>query len=248
MNYENVPENERKKIAEILDSYSLICARDEESEKFVKAMGAKSDSIHTCDPTVFLDVDDLPINVDEIHAKLKEKGFDFSKKTIGMMGSDAMCEMIRRMYGDSYQIVALFNYASKADVNLYDFSPFEWAYVFRLFNVTFTTFFHGTMLSLRNGTPVICIGLVNEYSKKHMTKVEDFLIRIGMRDCYFETDYRTKNIDFIKEKADYFLSHDIKDEIIIRMNKESETFMPFLNKLKSDIEEMTKIRERGNNK
>ena len=70
------------------------------------------------------------------------------------------------MYGDKYQIVALYNYIKGADVNLYDVTPFEWAYAFRYFKVTFTTFFHGTMLSLRNGTPLICIALKTDFAKK----------------------------------------------------------------------------------
>lgn len=235
MNYEKVPEETRLKIAKILDSYKLLCARDDESVKFAKAMGCIATPIHTCDPTVFLDVNDLPVDADEIKLKLKNKGFDFNKKTIGMMGSDAMCEMIRKLYGDKYQIVALFNYSKYADINLYDFSPFEWAYVFRFFKVTFTTFFHGTLVSLRNGTPVIDIALQNEYSETHMTKVEDFLIRIGMQDCYFKTDYRTQNLDAIKEKADYFLKNDLKQEIIEKMDNEAKTFDPFLEVLKKEI-------------
>lgn len=238
MNYEKIPDDQKKKISEIFSTYNLICTRDDESEKFVHELNEGLMTIHTCDPTVFLDVNSLPITEDGIRRKLKDRGFQFDKEAIGMMGSNAMCEMIRRMYGDKYQIVALFSYSPGADVNLYDFTPYEWAYVFRYFKLTFTTYFHGTLLSLRNGTPVICISLVNDYSKVHMTKVEDFLLRIGLEDCFFSTDYRTQNIGKIKEKANYLLSHDLKGEIISKMDKEAETFQPFLAHLKKTKEIM----------
>jgi len=99
MNYENIPAEQRTQIATILDSYELLGVRDEESIKFAAEMGCKLLPIHTCDPTVFLDINDLPINENELKRTLKNKGFDFNKPTIGMMGTDPMCEMLRKMDG-----------------------------------------------------------------------------------------------------------------------------------------------------
>ena len=145
--------------------------------------------------------------------------------------------MIRALYGKQYQIVALYQYCRGADVNLYDLTPYEWAYVFRYFRLTFTTFFHGTMLSLRNGTPVICVALETEYSRKHETKVKDLLTRLGLESCYFHTDYKTKNISEIKAKADALLATDCKADICTRMDEEAQSHLPFLNALKEIIRE-----------
>ena len=123
---------------------------------------------------------------------------------------------------------------------MYDLSPFEWAYVFRFFKLTFSTYFHGTMLSLRNGTPVICIALNTEYSKTHKTKVADFLERVGLIDWYFDTDYKTKNIELIKKKADEILSAETKKLIISRMDEEAKTYFAFKNKLDEVIKEKQK--------
>ena len=128
------------------------------------------------------------------------------------------------MYGDKYQIVALYNYIKGADVNLYDVTPFEWAYAFRYFKVTFTTFFHGTMLSLRNGTPLICIALKTDFAKKHTPKTLDVLRRCGLSDWYFETDYRSENLDSIQKKADELIRGDYHDLILERMNEEAKSF------------------------
>lgn len=239
MSYEKIPDEQRTKIRQILDSYRFLGVRDDESANFVMDIGCSSNSVHTCDPTVFLDVEDLPIDEEELKAKLRKKGFDFDRETIGIMGSERMCSMVRSMYGKKYQIVALYEKCRNADVNLYDLTPYEWAYVFRLFKVTFTTYFHGTMLSLRNGTPVICVALETEYSKNHMTKVEDFLRRIDWQDCYFHTDYKGENQEQIKSKADQLLNDDYHDVIIERMNTEAqsvEVFLQELHTIKADLD------------
>lgn len=241
MPFENIPNEQKKIIGEILSSYEFLGVRDDESANFAKFVGVQGPQIiHTCDPTVFLDVDDLPINEEELKVKLIKRKFDFKKPSICVMGSEDMCSMVRKMYGKQYQIVGLYNYYKNVDVNLYDLSPFEWAYVFRFFKLTFTTYFHGTMLSLRNGIPVICIALNTEYSKTHKTKVADFLERVELLDWYFDTDYKTKNIELIKKKADEILSTETKDLIISKMSEEAKSYYAFKIKLDEVIREKQK--------
>lgn len=223
LSYEKVPEEQRSVIGKILNSYQFIGVRDDESETYARKMGCQRDILHTCDPTVFLDIEDLPVNRDELETKLKKKGFSLDRKSIGVMGSNAMCKMVRQMYGKEYQIVSLYNFCRQADVNLYDFTPYEWAYVFRYLEITFTTFFHGTLVSLRNGTPVISIALETDYSKAHMTKVEDFLKRIGLETCYFHTDYSKSNVSEIKKKADQLIQSDCGREICKKMDQEAQS-------------------------
>ncbi len=240
MNYEKISEDQRRRISEILNSYEFLGVRDEESEKFADYVGSVTPKAHTCDPTVFLDIDDLPIDVDHLSEKMKARGFKSDIKTIGVMGSDKMCRMVRKMYGNNVQIVSLYNYNKDADVNLYDLTPFEWAYVFRYFDATITTYFHGTHLSLRNGTPVVCVALETEYSKKHKTKVLDFLERLGFEDWYYHSDYTEIGITEIKKQLDSHLSSNIKEDILKRMDKESESFYRFLfvlKKIKGNIKE-----------
>lgn len=227
MDYLQVPDGERHAICNVLAGFDFIGVRDEATEKFVQWSGCGVLPHHTCDPTVFLDVDNLPIDVDLLKKKLLDRGFDFKKTTIGVMGNDKMLSMIRGLYSDKYQIVSLYNYIKGADVNLFDLEPYEWAYVFRYFKLTFTTFFHGTLLSLRNGTPVICIDLGTEFGKRHVPKTLDVLTRLGFEDWYFKTDYKALNINEIKQKADELINGNFYNSIIDAMDKEAETFEVF---------------------
>lgn len=233
MDYLKISAEEKSAISQVFSGFDFIGVRDDATEKFVRWTGCQAVPYHTCDPTVFLNVNDLPIDIKLLEKKLRERGFDFNRPAIGIMGSDKMLSMIRKLYGNKYQIVSLYNYIKGSDVNLYDLEPYEWAYVFRYFNLTFTTFFHGTLLSLRNGVPLICIDLNTEFGKKHTPKTLDVLRRLGYEDWYFSTDYKSQNFDVIKAKADELLAGDYHDAIISAMDKEAESFEVFNKALKS---------------
>lgn len=237
MDFSLIEDNVRNEIGKLLTSFDYIGVRDEATEKFVRWSGCSIQPHHTCDPTAFIDLDSLPIDIDLLKEKLKRKGFDFSRPTIGVMGSEKMGHMVRRLFGDSYQIVGLYEYLHSANVNLYDIDPFEWAYVFRFFKLTFTTFFHGTMLSLRNGVPLICVSLNTEFEKKFLPKTKDVLRRLGFEEWYFTTDYESENIIEIKEMAQKLLTSDLHDEIIEKINIEAESFNSFKSALDTLLSE-----------
>lgn len=233
MDFLKCAEDTRKSIACVFDDFDFIGVRDTATEEMVRWSGSTAVPVHTCDPTALLDIDSLPVCKSDFEKKLAARGFDFNRTTIGMMGDNAMFSMIKNMYGDKYQVVALYNYIKGADVNLYDISPFEWAYAFRYFKVTFTTFFHGTMLSLRNGTPLICIALKTDFSKTHTPKTLDVLRRCGLSNWYFETDYRSENFDSIKKAADELINGNYRDFILERMNEEAKSFDAFAEALET---------------
>lgn len=236
MDFLRCSDQDREKIGKILSDFSFIGARDTATEDFVAWSGAQVKPHHTCDPTALLDVNDLPIDEEKLKEKLRSHGFDFQRETIGIMGNTRMLKMIRGFYGNKYQLVALYNHLPGADVNLHDLTPYEWAYVFRYFKLTFTTFFHGTMLSLRNGVPLICISLKTDFEKKHTPKTLDVLSRLGYADWYFKTDYQTENIDDIRKKADALLQADLSAEIIEKLNAEAESYQAFKTALASILE------------
>lgn len=237
MDFLTCPEDVRTKIGHALQDFAFLGVRDTATEQYVQWSGCDKLPVHVCDPTVFLDVNDLPMDVAVLEDKLRKRGFDFDRPTIGMMGNEKMLRMLRKLYGNKYQIAALYVPVKGADVNLYDLTPYEWAYVFRYFKLTFTTYFHGTLLSLRNGVPVICISLKTEFGKKHTPKTLDVLTRLGYASWYFETDYAVQNVEAICQKADALLAADLKEEIIARMDQEAESFMAFQAALSEKLRE-----------
>ncbi len=229
MDFDNFVSNNKNQLRESLTDFKYIGVRDYPTECFVKKIDPALELHHNCDPTCFLDVNELPIDVTQLKNKMISKGFSFTRESIGIMSanSEKACKMLRRMYGEQYQIVGLYNYVPGADVQLFDLNPFEWAYVFRFLKLTFTTYFHGTYLSLKNGVPVLCIALDTDFSKKYDTKVYDLLKRIDFTDSYFHTDFVCENFDNIKLRCDELLNKDYKNTIYNELNIESKNYESF---------------------
>ena len=227
MDFLKRPEEEREQIGQSLEGFAFLGVRDKATEDMVRWSGRSLAPVHTCDPTVFLDVNDLPIDVTTLEQKLRHRGFDLTKPAIGMMGDRWMHDQIRKLWGDRYQVVALYEHVKGADVQLYDLEPYEWAYVFRYFKMTFTTYFPGTLLSLRNGVPVICIALETEFAKVHTPKTLDVLTRLGFPDWYFKREEGRIDLVRIRQTAERFLQEDFRQRICDAMDAEAQTFRPF---------------------
>ena len=126
-----------------------------------------------------------------------------NKKIIGMMGvpKELADKMVSR-FGDEYVFVNLYDYSRFFKKQLLDINPFEWAAVFGLFDLTVTSFFHGTLLSLCNGTPVINYDF-SDFSKKNEGKICDVMKRLDLSDCHFKSK---NDFDLIVKKAEEILS------------------------------------------
>ena len=220
-----------------LDRFSFIGVRDTNTENFVKRINNSLQPVHTCDPTIFLDINKIPCDLEDLKGKLKRKyRMSFNRPIIGMMcQSEHVGRLIREKYADKYDIVALYKDNKYADVFLYDLTPFEWGRVFSFFDLTISQYFHGTLLSLKNGTPVIAADMW-EQKEGVKNKIEDVLLRMGLEDAYFNSyllDEET--VERMYELCDKYLKSPPKDRIRKGIEKESKTKDAFFEKLKSDL-------------
>lgn len=172
---------------EALEKFDFIGVRDNVSEKYVKyCAGDEIKTYHTCDPSVFLSLEDLPVNLNDIKEKLIKHGVDFNKPVIGLMCSDWLAKLVREAVGDKAQLVSVYCRNGYEDIFLDDLTPFQWARVFSLFDATVTHFFHGTLFSIKNGTLTFSVEKATDYNKVHETKIQDVLKRLDLyEDCYY---------------------------------------------------------------
>lgn len=198
-----VKDEERAYFAASLERFSFIGVRDEYTASLVKGVSSAAVPEYTCDPTVFLDMDDvfaeLGLTREEFKAKIcKKLKISEDKKIIGMMGVPAeLAARLNSSFGGEYVLVNLYDYSRFVKKQLLDIDPFEWAAVFGLFDLTVTSFFHGTLLSLCNGTPVINFDF-SDFSKKNEGKICDVMRRLNLSDCHFKSK---DDFDRIIEKA-----------------------------------------------
>lgn len=257
MIYQKMTDDQKNYLAEALSDFTYIGVRDRTTEDMVHYVSPELTVHHNCDPTMFLDLKDIPCDKGVLKEKMQKHGVDFSKPLVGMMARRNIGREIRRKYNNKIQLVSVYEPNPFADVYLFDLTPYEWAHVFSFFSATVTHFFHGTMLSLVNETPVIPIETVNDFSSKNVTKIKDLMLRIDLMEWYREVDYRNdskwqralRKFGFIQDHKlwngifgllDDFLSGDYTALIAEKREKEAMSFSSLISELKKSTQRRVK--------
>ena len=138
---------------------------------------------------------------------------DKEKPIIGVMTrNNDIVRLIKQRFGNRYNIVSLYFRNKYADAYLYDLTPFEWANVFSLFDLTVTQFFHGTLLSLINLTPVISTSVI-KLDRIYTGKMQDLLTRLNVPENFFIAE------DIICDKATLNRFYSLAEKLIINPQK-----------------------------
>jgi len=230
-----VKDEEKAYFSASLERFSFIGVRDNYTASLVKNVCPSALPEYTCDPTVLLDINDvygeIGLSKEEFKAKIfKKLNISEDKKIIGMMGVPfELAEKIADRFGGEYVLVNLYNYSRFVKTQLLDIDPFEWAAVFGLFELTVTSFFHGTLLSLCNRTPVINYDF-SDFSKKNEGKICDVMRRLDLSDCHFKSK---ADFDKIVKKAEDVLADraDYSAKIVANMNALASSSEKFFEKL-----------------
>lgn len=236
MHSSELTDDNKSYIKETLARFSYIGIRDVATQNFLTAVSPELGLHHNCDPTAFVDFDSMPRNLDRVKKVLLEAGIDLEKPIIGIMGNNESCDMLRNMFGNRYQIVSVYQHTNAADYNFDYLTPFEWARIFSLFSITVTKFFHGSMLSLKNGTPTIATDYWFKVKEDHVTKIEDLYNRLGLEDHYFYMPEVGHKSELMKDRIEYFIQHPDREKIITRLTDESIAYESFREALKASIE------------
>lgn len=211
-----------------LSRFKLVGTRDVESEKFVKYCCPNANVIHCCDPTVFIDLNVVLFNAKGYVRRIEDK-YAFSVNSeyiVVMLPDNQLNKKICKEYKKRYKIVTLFKPASNADYFLYDVNPFEWVAVLAKAKAVITSYFHGTLLSMKVGTSVLCIDY-SKYNGEYESKMYDLMIR--RFNC--PELYNTYQVSFetIKEKIDMILDVDYSQRFSDAFIAEEQYFHKFIN-------------------
>ena len=190
MGMEHVTEERRKIFGRSLDGFKFIGVRDEYTEGLVHHCAPEVKTDFTCDPTAFLDLDYVLEKLGTTKEEYKEKiykryNIPSDKRLICTMGTTtALVKRLREKYKDTHKVISVFSNTGAEDIYMYDLNPLEWSLVFGLCDITLTNFFHGTLLSIRNSTPVISIDHT-KFGSEYKGKMQDVLERMDMNDRFF---------------------------------------------------------------
>lgn len=225
--FRDLTEDIKNEIKSSWQTFDYIGVRDVPTEQFVSFLLPDTTPLHNCDPTVFLDLSKMPVDRDKVLEKLKKACYDCNKKTIGLMAQPWLAKFVRSQLGREYQIVSIFKQSEWADVNLMDINPFEWAICFSFFDITITHYFHGNLLSLKNGTPTIVIEQRSSYNQQYDSKIRDFMKRIRLLDNCFYFDELSGDYSLRKKVEACMNNKTIISQINSGIEDESNSFDSF---------------------
>lgn len=222
-------------------AFEYIGVRDKQTEELVKEVCPSAAIYHNCDPSLLLcdlSGNDCTNLIDKLAGKYH---FHPEKPTIGLMLSNLngdfsrkLAEYLKKYYGDSFQTVSLYSYNKYADIPyLSDLTPQEWSLVFGLFDMTISKYFHGSMFSLLNRTPVLAVGAEKSIAGLP-NKIEDAFARLGISDWYFSAASSQFDWKMFMAKADELLNNNQTEKIeagIRREIRSAETFFERLGEL-----------------
>ena len=219
--FSEIGEKDRDFLRKVLSNFTYIGVRDEQTEAFVRSILPGKETHLNCDPSFF--ANDLS---DENRIVLQDRlenlyGLSPDKPVVGLMLSNHngtftkdFIDRLHSGYGDRFQTAAIYSYNRYADIPyMADLQPREWSRVFGLFDITISKYFHGTLFSLLNHTPVMSIGAEKNIGK-YPNKVESVLGSMGLDELYFPAK---KGEDINWDRFFDTFDHLINDDITLRI-------------------------------
>lgn len=230
-----------KSCAGAFERMECIGVRDNCSEKFVKLCSENTKTMHCCDPTLFIDKDVIYRNGISVKTKVQEKyGFSLEAPYIVVMAPNSnMIKQIKERYGKKYKIVSVFVKSAYSDCYIADVNPFEWTVILKQAAMVVTSYFHGTLLSLVQGTPAIVLDYSGYCDEQYEGKLKDLMFtRLELSELYYdksEVDDLYSEDSFYK-KIDEILSGEYQERIETAVEKERNLIKDFVAVLKTKIE------------
>lgn len=233
--FADLSEIEQKMVRKCISEFSYIGVRDTSTEYVVRQAKNDAEYHHNCDPTTLLDASSLTQYRNVARKRMQDAGITFTKPIVGVMGNEKFGKLARDIFGDSVQYVGLYVPNKYCDANLLNLEVLEWAAVFDMFDLTITTYFHGTMLSLVNHTPVLSFDYLPETDKQH-TKLHELYDRLDLPGFYRRDKavYTKEDVVEIGRIARELLMNPPKEKICSEIEHEAaaaESFFEYIQRL-----------------
>ena len=240
MRFYSVGQDKLRVCGKVFDRMEYIGVRDNCTERFVKRCAPNAKTMHCCDPTLFIDKDAIYEKGVSVKKTFERKyGFSLDSDYIVVMAPDSkMIKEISKRYGNKYKIISVFVKSAYADYYVAELNPFEWTVVLKQASLVVTSYFHGTLLSLVQGTPVIVLDYSEYCDEQYEGKLKDLLhTRFELPELYYDkedADTFSDDESFYR-KIDELLSGGHDGKIDTAVKKEREAIEDFVEILKAAL-------------
>lgn len=231
------------KIAECGNAFramSLVGVRDLCTERFVKHCAPELSPVHLCDPTVFIDTKKLA-DMGRDTEKMLEKKYSLGphdKYIVLMVPDSKLVKAIADKYRGKYKILSVFVRSAYSDAYVSDIDPIEWAATLRGASAMVTSYFHGTLLSLVQGTPALVIdhsGFFDDTDTYEGKLCDLMKRRLSIPELYYDRSvadsFSSDGDNGIMDVFDRMLQGGFDRRIEDGLSKERESFEIFAAKI-----------------
>jgi len=221
-------------IVKCLKKYEYIGVRDKLTYNQLEMLSDELVLNYNSDPTFFYDFSHEEKT--KLRSKLQTKyGVSFDKPIIGLMTTNkTISKVIHEKFSKTHQILAIHQKNDFAHKYIDNLTPFEFAHIFSFFTLSITSFFHGTIFSIKNNIPFISVEDSPLYLN-YKSKVLDLLEKANLKSNYL---FLNKNDSSASNEHIYKL---ISTKISEKVNydkfllEQRELSIPFFNYIKSLI-------------
>lgn len=230
------PKDRINKCGDAFEQMSAVFVRDECTRSFVNYCNNRIVVKHCCDPTFLIDFKQLyGIEHRTIEVLLDKYGVR-RKYIVLMLQDEKISKEVYEAYAKDYTIVSLFLNNVYSDCFMYDLTPIEWCLVLKNAEVTITSYFHGTLLSLQQSTPAIAVD-VSKYEGAYEGKLDDLLNRrLGLQELYYRAEQWDTNRERFFDSLNKCLSGKYLDDIRKGVSLERESYAGFITALNEIVE------------
>ncbi len=220
----------KERIAQCGKTFSAMKAvyvRDLCTEKFVKYCSQNCNVKHSCDPTFLIDFKQLYSIEHRSFDELKRKYHVSGKYVALMLQNETISREVYERYSKDYTIISLFMNNKYSDCFMYDLSPVEWCEMLKNAEVVVTNYFHGTLLSLQQGTPAMVID-ISHYRNEYEGKLYDLMNRrLFLPELYYSIEkWSDDRLQFFNTMEKCLLG-DYSNQITNSVKDEADTFNTF---------------------
>lgn len=237
MRFYSVSADKLQLCGDTFSSMKCVGVRDKCTEQFVRLCSDTAKTLHCCDPTLFIDKEIIYKKGITAEEKIAKKyGFSLDSKYIVIMAPDSvLTESVFKKYSGEYKIVSVFVKSSLSDYYISDLDPFEWTAVLKKASLVITSYFHGTLLSLVQGTPAVVIDYSGYCDGEYEGKLKDLMItRFNFPELYFDrSDAENFNAhEELYQKIDELINGDYSERISAAVENEKQAVKDFIEIIK----------------
>ena len=228
--YDRLSDSQRNLLRESVEGFALKGVRDVSTKTLLtRLLGAEDHLELTPDPTVCFDIDH-----EGARAYLEKRKLPRDKPIAAFTLRNEIrwrSDLARLLQQKGY-VVASLQPAPHADYILNDVTPFEWAGLFRSFEVVVTTSFHDSLFCLKNGVPFVSVVPDRSYiSDMNSSKYHHLLDTVGSADNVI-ADHGAVTAADVFEKLMRARDNFDAEGIARRLEEQRHAFGEFVNKAK----------------